>query len=92
MGVIKPHKPDTSSTVCRWIVGMIGQSDIHTDIFKVHSIRSAVTSKASRIGVSMTEIIKRDQWSSSSTFKEFYHKEIRDKDMFQNIINSTKEL
>ena len=58
MGVIKPHKPDISSTVCRWIVGMIGQSDIHTDIFKVHSIRSAVTSKASRIRVSMTEIIK----------------------------------
>ena len=87
LGLIKPHKPVTSSTVSRWIADMIGQSDIDTVIFKFDWTRSAATSKASSIEISLIEIIKRIQWSSSSTFKRFYHKEIRNKDMFQNIIN-----
>lgn len=82
LGLIKPHKPVTSSTVSRWIADMIGQSDIDTVIFKFHWPRSAATSKASRIEISLIEIIKRIQWSSSSTFKRFYHKEIRNKDIF----------
>ena len=71
---------------------MIGQSGIDTDIFKAHSTRSAATSKASNVAISLTEIIKQGHWSNSSTFKKFYHKEIRNKDMFQNITNSAKEL
>ena len=61
---------------------------IDPGIFKAHSIRSAAISKASSIGISLTEIIKYGQWSATSTFKYFYHKEMRNKDLFQNIINS----
>ena len=71
---------------------MIGQSGIDADIFKAHSTWSSATSKASSTGISLIEIIKWGQWSSSSTFKKFYYKEIRNKDMFQNVINSAKEL
>ena len=91
LGLIKHHKPFTSSKVSRWIVDMIGQSGIDIDVFKAYSTRSAATSKASSTGVFLTEIIKRDQ-CSSTTFKKIYHKEIMNKDMFQNIINSAKVL
>ena len=68
LGLIKLHKSITSSTVSRWIVDMIRPSGIDTDIFKAHSTRSAATLKASSIRIFLTEIIKRGQWSSSSTF------------------------
>ena len=92
LGLIKPHKPITSSKVSKWIVDMIVKCGIYTDIFKGHSTRSAATSIASSIGISLTEIIKRGEWSSISACKKIYYKEIRNKDMFQNIVNSTKEL
>ena len=47
--------------------------------------------KASSTGFFLTEIIKRGQ-CSSTTFKKFYHKEIVNRDMFQNIINSASVL
>ena len=91
LGLIKHHKPFTSSKVSRWIVDMIGQSGVDTDVFKTYSTRSAATSKASSTGVFLTEIIKRGQ-CSSTTFKKFYHKEIVNREMFQNIINSASAL
>ena len=47
---------------------MIGQSGIDTDIFKVHSTRSAATSKASSIGISLTDTVKQGQCSALKKF------------------------
>ena len=47
---------------------------IDTDMFQEHSIRSASTSRASFVGISLNKIVKRGQWASDSTFKNFYKK------------------
>ena len=71
---------------------MLGLSGIDTK-FKAHSTRSASTSKALSAGISLTEIVKRGQWKSDSTFRKFYHKDIKDTKNFQvSIVNSVKKL
>ena len=48
-------------SVSRWVVDMIGQSGINTDVFKARSTRSAATSKMSSVGISLIEIKGRDK-------------------------------
>jgi len=71
---IKPHKAVKSCTISKWIVGMLGLSGIDTSTFKAHSTRAASTSKASDLGVPLSEIVKRGRWTNSSTFEKFYKK------------------
>ena len=71
---VKPHKAVKSCTISKWIVGMLGLSGIDTSTFKAHSTRAASTSKASDLGVPLSEIVKRGRWTNSSTFENFYKK------------------
>ena len=41
-----------------------------------YSCRSASTSKATATGISLDRILKAAQWSTSSTFYQFYRKDI----------------
>ena len=82
LGLIKPHKPVTSSAVSRWIVDLIGQAGIDTDILKLTQLNQVLHQKPP---------VQWFSWSSL-TFKKSYHQEIRNKDIFQNIINSAKEI
>jgi len=61
---------------------MLTLAEVGTSTFKAHSTRSASTSKASSLGVSTSEIVKRGQWASDSTFKKFYCKEISSTESF----------
>ena len=70
ISLVQPYHGVTSSTVSRWIVNMLGLCGIDTKTFKAHSARSASTSKASSIGISLSEIVKRGQWQSDSTFSK----------------------
>ena len=45
---IKPHKPVSLSTVSRWLGKVLAMTDIDTEVFQVHSTRSALPSKAER--------------------------------------------
>ena len=50
---------------------------IDKDMFQEHSIRSASTSRASFVGISLNEIVKRGQWASDSNLKSYkkrYHR------------------
>ena len=71
-----PHKPATNDTISRWIKNELQNAGIDTQTFKPHSCRAAATSKAKQIGIPLKEIIKRGSWSSDSTFKKFYDKDI----------------
>ena len=55
---IKPHKLVSPSTVSRWLGQVLAMAGINTELFEVHSNRSASSSKAEVIGVSLTDIIK----------------------------------
>ncbi|MEO0683599.1 MAG: tyrosine-type recombinase/integrase [Cyanobacteria bacterium J06649_11] len=92
LGLIKPHKPVSTSTVSRWLVHFLASAGIDTNMFKAHSTRSASTSKASSVGVSLNEIVKRGQWASDSTFKKFYKKDIIEKDGFQSTLQKSGKL
>ena len=42
----KPHKPVSSETISRWIKDELSKAGVNTSVFKVHSCRSASSSKA----------------------------------------------
>ena len=71
-----PHGPATRDTLSRWVRMVLGSSGVNLDTFFAHSCRSASTSKAAASGVSLERILMAGQWSTSSTFYEYYRKDI----------------
>ncbi|XP_053321093.1 uncharacterized protein LOC128492534 [Spea bombifrons] len=67
-----PHCPVSTSTLSRWLKWILQLAGIDMSIFSPHSVRGASASKASSIGCRMEDILKAADWSSDSTFKEFY--------------------
>ena len=74
ISVRKPHKPVKAATVGHWLKAIMKSAGIDTNTFSAHSTRGAATSKAKRVGVSTSDILKAANWSSSSTFCRFYHR------------------
>ena len=72
LSFISPHKFVTIQTVSRWVVEVLSLSGIGTSVFKVHSTRSAPSSKAKVLGISTKEILKKGHWWKQSTFQKFY--------------------
>lgn len=70
----KPHYAVTSQTVARWIKKVMTDAGIDTNIFSAHSTRSAATSAAKSVGMSLTSIMNAVGWSNSGTFHKFYHR------------------
>ena len=71
-----PHGPATRDTLARWVRMVLGSSGVNLDTFSAHSCWSASTSKAAASGVSLERILMAGQWSTSSTFYEYYRKDI----------------
>ena len=74
LSTIEPHQPVVKSTVSGWIKDVLSASGIDTSIFTAHSTRSASTSKAKAMGLSVEDILKRGHWSGQSTWQKHYHK------------------
>ena len=72
-----PHKPAPTSTLARWCRYVLRQAGI-SDEYASHSTRSAASSKAYSLGMSLSEINKAAGWSSSSVFEKYYNKPIQD--------------
>ena len=49
---------------------------INTDIFKLHSVRSASLSHANLSGLSFSDILKRGSCSNKTAWERFYNKSI----------------
>ena len=73
---IQPHGPVTKATICRWILSLLKEAGINTDIFKAHSIRGAATTAAANALVPLQDILDMADWSSASTFRQFYYKPV----------------
>ena len=54
--------------------------------FKAHSRRSAATSKAKAMGISLEGVLKRGQWSGKSTWQKHYHKPIQRNETFETAV------
>ncbi|WAR17540.1 hypothetical protein MAR_032134, partial [Mya arenaria] len=81
---VKPHATVTRDTISRWIKTVMCRAGIHVKDFGLHSVRSAVTSKASTSAVPIADILAKAEWSRESTFRKFYNKPVLNKsDKFQ---------
>ena len=70
----KPHHPVTKDTLARWLRDILNKSEVDTELFSAHSIRSASTSTAARRGLPVDVTMKPAGWSAVSTFTRFYLK------------------
>ena len=70
----KPYHPVVSSTVARWLKTVLKEAGIDTSCFKAHSTRGASTSAAAAAGVTTQDIMKTADWSSATTFANFYNR------------------
>ena len=76
IGLIKPYKPVTPSTIARWLKSILSSSGVDTNIAKAHSVRGATTTAAANAGVTTNDIhvLKAADWSSESVFQRLYYK------------------
>ena len=72
IGLVKPHRSVTGSTVGHWIKNQLAAAGIDTTTFTAHSTRGASASKAASMGVPISQILKTANWASESTFSRFY--------------------
>ena len=86
---VKPHGPASSSTIARWIKTILTNSGIDASIFKAHSIRGACTSAAADAGISIPEILEAADWSSQSTFEQFYYRPKQDNSFGTTVLNTS---
>ena len=88
IGVKKPHKPVSSSTVGRWIKALLAEAGVDTGRFSSHSTRGASASKALASGVLLSTILQKGHWAQESTFARFYNRSLVD-DSVQAAVLST---
>ena len=86
IGLKKPHKPVSSTTIGRWIKLSLLEAGIDTAKFSAHSTRSAASSKAATKGVPMDQILEKAMWASESTFQRFYKRSTRKEQDLSSIV------
>ena len=86
---IKPHVPVSSATISRWLKSVLAPAGVDTASFQGHSVRSAASSAAKKLGVSSAKIMKVADWSRESTFVKFYHKPTEDTSFERTVLSST---
>ena len=72
-----PWGPVQKSTLSRWVVQVLTLSGVNMDIFRPHSTRAASTSGAARGGAQVDTIMAAGGWTTSTTFTNWYHRQIR---------------
>jgi len=93
LSFVSPHRAVVKSTIAGWIKNVLIASGVDTNVFKPHSTRSASTSKVnskiSGSGLSLKDILKRENWSNENTWQKFYNKTIKTTETkFENILLS----
>ena len=72
--VRKPHCAVCSQTIARWLKTVLTKAGIDTKVFSAHSTRSAATSAAKSVGLSISNIMNAAGWTNAGTFQKFYNK------------------
>ena len=72
LSYIKPLKPVTSQRLANWIKDILGKAGIDPSLFKVHTVKGAFSTAASTKGILIENILRTADWSTESTFQQFY--------------------
>ena len=72
---VPPHKAVSSKTIARWVSSFLQDSGVDPS-YGAHSTRSASTSKALKLGMSLADIGRAAGWTSASVFRRHYKKPI----------------
>ena len=86
---IGKHDPVSSSTIARWLRTCLQEAGINTDTFKAHSVRGAASSSAAWSGVTTLDILNAADWSSETTYQQFYHRDMQDRSTFGSAVLSS---
>ena len=73
LSYIKPHKPVSIDRIAHWMKDLLKKAGIDVSVFKAHSVRGASTTAARNKGVYIGDILHTANWSSDSTFHQFYY-------------------
>ena len=76
VGLQKPHREVSGSTVGRWVKDFLSMAGVDSNIFSAHSTRGAASSKAAAVGLHIDSILATANWSRSSTFSKYYHRDM----------------
>ena len=74
---IEKYEPVSSSTITRWLRTCLEEAGIDVNTF-THSVRGAACSCAAWSGVTVADILNAADWSTETTFQQFYHQAIQD--------------
>ena len=91
---IKPHNPVKSQRKAHWIKDTLKKAGVDTNTFKAHSVREASTSTAVGKGLHIADVLKTADWSSESTFRQFYYQSSTsaEKNFAQPVHNSASKM
>ena len=67
------HEPIETQTIIRYVRLILKAAGINTKIFTGHSTRHASSTSKSLKGLSLNDIVKKEGWKSSSSFRRFYN-------------------
>ena len=70
----KPHDSVTTDTVGRWQRKVLENSGLDVRKYGAHSTRTASTSAAKTVNISIQSIMDAAGWSNAETFRKFYDK------------------
>ena len=65
-----------SSSQSRWLKTVLSLAGIDSSVYTGHSLRSASTSKVSRLEVPLDTILSTADWKNSGTFFKYYKKDV----------------
>jgi hypothetical protein len=81
-------KSASPSTIATWVSEAMKKAGIDTDLYKLHSIRSASSTKAVENGISISQVKQYANWSHrSNTFEKHYFKPTAQQNNSTNIAN-----
>lgn len=58
-----------------WTKSIMRESGVDTKILKPHSSKSAATSAATIVGVTIDDALKQGNWTNASIFRKYYCQE-----------------
>jgi len=74
LSVRPPYKEIDVQTIAKDTLRMMEKAGIDISKFKAHSTRSASSSRAIDLGVSVDEVMEQGRWKSRSVFQRFYNR------------------
>ena len=67
------HEPIETQTISRYVKLTLKAAGINTKIFTVHSTRHASSTEKYMKGLSLNDIVKKEGWKTSSSFRQSYN-------------------